>query len=120
MHECATSQKECALLMGTLFLWSNLHLLTPYSGYVDAAAATCESIDAFFLDRSPDTQCTEDIVRSFLEFGWSEVNVHLDKSGCKAEKNCVGQPRQNFATRMILALSNIFNQKVDTYRLRFF
>lgn len=79
----------CTVLIGTIFMYANMQLLTTYSGYLDGATATCSIVDEFFEAKSPATQCDEASIVAFIKHGWSTVNVALD-GNCQSVECCTG------------------------------
>lgn len=79
----------CTILIGTIFMYGNIQLLTTYSTYLDGATATCSIVDEYYDVKSPDTQCGEDSIVSFIKQGWASVNVALDDN-CKSSTCCSG------------------------------
>ena len=77
----------CTVLIGTIFMYANIQLLTSYSTYLDGAAATCSIVSEYFDSKSPETQCSEDSIATFIKQGWESVNVGLDDN-CQATACC--------------------------------
>lgn len=78
--------RNCAVVMGTHFMYSNINGLTRLSNFLDSAKASCEMVDEFFTVLSPDTQCTPAQVRDAVQVGWDDVDIYLD--GCEPMKIC--------------------------------
>ena len=83
------NKKECVVLLGTIFMYANIQVLTSYSGYLDGATATCGIVDEYYTAKSPDTTCSAESVTTFIRQGWSTVNITLDET-CKATNCCTG------------------------------
>ncbi|CAB9506267.1 Neutral protease [Seminavis robusta] len=90
-HSCSTSESECAILLGNLFMYTNIYRLSSSSTYLDAATQTCSAVGEFFTNTSPTTSCTTTDVLSFIVAGWMSVSVDIDSSTCAATNNCPGQ-----------------------------
>lgn len=86
---CST-ERECVLLLGSLFMYANIHKLTALSGYLDSASQTCGVVDEFYSARSPTTSCTATQAKEFVTTGWAAAGVALDSS-CRATtaRGCV-------------------------------
>ena len=78
----------CTVLMGTSFLYSNIHGLTRTSTFLEGAEATCKLVDEFLTVRSPITRCTASQVKQFVREGWATVDVALSDD-CVASETCV-------------------------------
>ena len=115
---CATSTTECVVLLGSIFQYSNLHKLSMYSGYLDAATASCESVNDFFLERAPNTTCSVTDMYTYIENGWSGVNVVFEGSidQCRARKQCLGGESQSLGTRAFLTITGILDRVVQMKR----
>ena len=121
---CATSTTECVVLLGSIFLHSNYNKLTRYSGFLDAATASCESVEEYFLEKNPNTTCSIDLVHSFLQTGWASVDVSFDgvinRNPCRARKHCEGGvSSQSFGTKAFLTVAEILNRIVGAKRRLF-
>lgn len=75
-----SNERGCTLLLGSIFTYGNIQSLTTYSGYVDAAKATCNIVQEYYVARSPDTLCIADEVVNFIRQGWLLVNVAVEES----------------------------------------
>lgn len=94
-HACASSLSECVFLMGNLFLYTNVYRLNTFSIFVDAARETCNAVDIFFAETKPTTSCTRNEVTKFVEAGWSQVGLSIDRSTCAVTSpGCVLPPTQ--------------------------
>ena len=115
---CAASTTECVILLGSIFQYSNLHKLSMYSGYLDAATASCESVNDFFLERAPNTTCSVTDTYSYIKHGWDGVNVVFEGSmdQCRARKQCQGGDSQSLGTRAFLTLTGILDRVVQMKR----
>ncbi|CAB9531699.1 Metalloprotease (Partial), partial [Seminavis robusta] len=87
-HSCSTSERECAILLGNLFMYTNIYRLSSSSTYLDAATQTCSAVGEFFTNTSPTTSCTTTDVMSFIVAGWMSVSIDIDSSTCVATNNC--------------------------------
>lgn len=79
----------CTVLIGTIFMYGNIQLLTTYSTYLDGAKATCSIVDEYFDSKSPVTQCSRESIVTFIRQGWASVHVALDER-CEAWPCCSG------------------------------
>jgi Thermolysin metallopeptidase, alpha-helical domain len=79
--------RGCAILLGKVFLYSNIKGLTMTSNYLDSAKASCMLIDEFFLVRAPTTGCNNDEVKQFIVEGWKTVDV-IVSGDCSSDKSC--------------------------------
>ncbi|CAB9529934.1 CHU large protein [Seminavis robusta] len=91
-HSCSTSESECAILLGNLFMYTNIYRLSSTSTFLDAAAQTCSAVSEFFTNTGPTTSCTTTEVMSFIVAGWASVSVDIDSSTCTAVDNCPAEP----------------------------
>ncbi|CAB9498866.1 Neutral protease [Seminavis robusta] len=91
VRQCETSMcddlRGCAILLGTVFLYSNVKGLTQTSNFLDAAEASCWLVEEFFLVRSPASTCTSNQVQQFIRDGWSTVGVTV-LNDCRAVDSC--------------------------------
>jgi Thermolysin metallopeptidase, alpha-helical domain len=84
--ECG-DKAGCTVLLGSIFMYANIQRLTSYSGYLDGATATCSIVGEYFASKSPETSCTEASIVTFIQQGWTTVNVSLDDN-CEAVTCC--------------------------------
>jgi hypothetical protein len=84
--ECG-DKSGCTVLLGSIFMYANIQRLTSYSGYLDGATATCSIVHEYFVTKSPQTSCTEASVVTFIQQGWTTVNVSLNDN-CEAVTCC--------------------------------
>ena len=84
-----SDERECTILLGTIYMYANVQSLTSYSGYLDAARAICSIVDEYFAAKAPKTKCTADQVTGFIKQGWASVNVALDDT-CQSRNCCSG------------------------------
>jgi Thermolysin metallopeptidase, alpha-helical domain len=79
----------CTVLIGTIFMYANIQLLTTYSTYLDGATATCSIVGEYFDAKSPETQCDAESIVTFIRQGWTSVDIALDE-GCRSVTCCSG------------------------------
>jgi len=79
--------KGCTILIGTIFMYANIESLTTYSGYQDAAKATCGIVNEFYAAKSPATKCSADYVTTFIRQGRISINIALDAT-CEQVFDC--------------------------------
>ena len=89
-----------------------------YSDYLDAATASCESVNDFFLERTPDTTCSMAETYAFISRGWEGVNIIFEGSigQCKPRKWCEGELSQNLGTSAFLTLTGILDRMIRKKR----
>lgn len=82
----------CTMVLGTSFVYSNIHGLTQTSNFLDGAEASCSLVDEYFAVRTPETTCTATQVKQFIIDGWETVDVAIDGSNCLASTTCPVPP----------------------------
>ena len=86
--ECST-ERECVLLLGSLFMYANIHKLSALSGYLDSASQTCGVVEEFYSTRSPSTSCMTEQAKNFVATGWDKAGVTINDRCTASAKGCV-------------------------------
>lgn len=85
-ESCLTTIKECVLLLGPLFLYTNIQKLSTLSTFSDAALQTCATVAEFLASpiSPPAGTCNQATIQQFVIDGWASVGLTLDSTSCSS------------------------------------
>jgi len=75
---------ECVLLVGSLFVYTNIQKLTRFSTFTEAALQTCRTVSEFLLNTPASSACSDVQVKQFVIDGWRTVDVSIDSVACNS------------------------------------
>ncbi|CAB9529069.1 Neutral protease [Seminavis robusta] len=88
---CLSTEFDCTLLVGPLFLYTNLQLLTSLSTFLDGALQTCIMVEEFLDTIAEYDSCDQETLTQFVIDGWAAVDITIDSTSCNsATTSCSG------------------------------